>query len=338
MPTIPTHIFAAAAFLIAAGNAPAQTPPKLPPAATAPARLSPIPPRVIPKCLPAGAYEGMSTPCPVSVLFLPDQATVPDTAKASFSKGELIGVDALRIVGTWGKPGVWKQFGSVGEPAVLWWGRSYEGDFMTVGYESYTFLAQQVMESVVKTGPQPMMELAYGKLFPFKADKVSYTMLSAPELVISGGLGGDNAKYQPALVTNAQLTLTTLPSLQGMMQLDVTIEGRSRTYKIPLKRNAKEKEDANTTRSTYLFRLRSGDIHQEGDRIVDCARGIGAMQCHYDYYDMARKAREGYTASGIFFGPNSEYLAVRFVLEIDIQERNKTWAHADGLVILRAKL
>ncbi|MDB5918397.1 MAG: hypothetical protein JWR40_2631 [Massilia sp.] len=88
-----------------------------------------------------------------------------------------------------------------------------------------------------------------------------------------------------------------------------------------------------------MFRLRAGDIHFSGGKIRDCLRPSGGVypRCNYDEYDAARDAREHYDATGVFFGANSEYLAIRFVLGVDIPERHKSWSKVDGLVIMRAQ-
>jgi hypothetical protein len=82
--------------------------------------------------------------------------------------------------------------------------------------------------------------------------------------------------------------------------------------------------------------MKAGAYHLSGDRVIDCQRRANiVISCDFDPYDVGRKAYESYAASAMFFGENSEYIAVRFQLRIDIVETNKNSATAEGLVILK---
>lgn len=282
------------------------------------------------------------TLCGVSVLYSARQRGVYiDRYRAAFRNGVLTGIERVGDVTRLIRPAEWTEVGKVEGPSGLWWGRNPQTGAVAVGYESYDFIprhfqmnfAEIMRREGAPAAVQLQMDALQSRFSPFPATQMRYVQAAPSQSFLSGGLGGmpgDDNKHKPAPITNAQLSLTTLPDLQGVLKFNIAIQGKVRTYEIPLKNNLDDGDNPSTS-GHKLFRLRQGV--QQGNRIVNCKPDT----CRYPPYDAARNASEGYAAAGVFFGPNSEYLAIKIALEVDILERSKSGVGTDGVVILRAQ-
>ena len=325
---------ALAALLLLSGDsiAAGATPPKLMP--------MPVQPMLACKPEPSWSQNGSDTlRCGLSVLRHAAQVNFGGSYEAAFRQGELAGVKGLLASETragFGQSGWWKESGSVGEPVQLWWGRGNDDQLWALGYESNGILGGYLLRTNYRT-PQVFMEYAAGKMIPFSSAKVTYSQYAALQTLITGGLGGTPEPIEPATVSGATLVLSTLPTLEGILQFDLQVEGKKRAYQIPLKRNVQE--DGSKRGASENLRLKAGALHPVAGKIADCppVKFATSAGCDFDLSDIARNSRETYNAHGIFFGPNSEFLAIRFDIGMDIAERNRTWATAKGLIILRAK-
>lgn len=282
------------------------------------------------------------TLCGVSVLYSARQRGMyVDRYRAAFRNGVLTGIERVDDVTRNIRPAEWTEVGKVEGPSGLWWGRNPQTGAVAVGYESYDFIvrhfqlnfAEIMRREGAPAAVQLQMDALQSRFSPFPAAQMRYVQSAPSQSFLSGGLGGmrgDDNKHKPAPITNAQVSIATLPDLQGTLTFNIEIQGKVRTYEIPLKNNLDDGDDPRVE-VHKLFRLRHGI--REGNRIVNCK----PVTCRYPYYDVARKASEGYAASGSFFGPNSEYLAIKIALEVDILERSKSGVRTDGIVILRAQ-
>lgn len=308
-----------------------------------PASMRPmaVPPAVPPHCDISNPppKPGETVRCEVSLLSHPDATVVTSFAGAVFRDEKLVEVRNLSAADRFAEPGWWQETGSAGAPGTLWWGRSAGGRLWAVGWESRGFLLRHLLRQIGPGNPQAIYTVAQaakGDIVPFPAATVRYVQVAGPHGAVSGGLGGDGAPFMPAPVSNASLTLDTMPSLQGELQFDIAIEGRLRSFRIPLKRKINEARDGAYPNTDDRFRLMAGDIHRAGGKIGDCAQHVYQQgRCAYD--KAAGGIQEYYDATGVFFGANSAYLAVRFTLNVSIPERNKSWSNVDGLVIMRAQ-
>ena len=258
----------------------------------------------------------------------------------AFRKGELAGIKNLlrtEAPGDFGKEGFWVETGSIGAPGTLWWGRGRDGQPWLVGGGSWGIMYNHIQRIMVeRRNVKLMLDAAGGRYAPFKTESVTYSQAGALKAVITGGLGGTAEPLLPAQITDATATLSMSPYLHGQIKFRITIEGRLREFTIPLKRNAKEATDSSTVNGDMLWTLKAGMPVPGSSQVGDCPLSkLAHFDCEYNEYDTRRHAREYYKATGNLYGLNSQYLAVRFDLTIDVAERNRTGALVKGLVILK---
>ncbi len=214
--------------------------------------------------------------------------------------------------------GFWGESDHVGSEGYLWWGRSSTGYSLAIGRESYTWLKTSLA----------------GYPNPLPAMPTTYLQHAATQPHFSGGLGGEGI-IPLGKVKNASIKIFTTNPIHGILSFDLTADGQTRTFNVPLKRSLLESRGASKN-PEELYRLKNGI--EAGGEITDCISDLLPGCVFQTPGPRGEGSKEAYEAKGVFFGTASEFLAVSLNLVIDVVPRNRTGVSATTIIILKAKL
>lgn len=247
--------------------------------------------------------------------------------------------------------------GSVGTPGELWWGRVSGGTYRccTVGHltvlpinasslvavnQSASVLLAVGQETTTRqsnvySSAEQLRQIRTGQLGPWPAGS---RILHFTQHAATGVLSSGSMPVLPGTMSDAVLDLSVADQLSGTLRFMLQSDGLSAPVSIPLKRDVEE----STAKSSPFglpgnpYRLRHGRL-AEGGRIVDCTTTRSRCDLHQegakkDSYSLEPQ----YSAEGMFFGEDGEYLAIVFEAFIPRPDNSKRmWGNFRGLVVLK---
>ena len=264
------------------------------------------------------------------------------------------------------------ESGETGEPGELWWGRVATGSYrccananiqvfslntdplhkvnqseslmLAVGQES-SLREQASFRSLAQ-----LQAYDQGRLppWPAKARSLRYEQLAATAVTAQG-----SNPVAPGTVSSARVELTSLNPLQGNLQFTLAIGGLTGPLTIPMKRDVDESRfDPRLPLGTgHPFRLRQGRVSAGAGgsgTVVDCYFPSKSKSptldssCHdqdpLNPPNTYANQDPQYSAQGIFYGAEAQYLALVFdmlPLSPDPARSKTKWGQFYGLIILK---
>lgn len=187
-----------------------------------------------------------------------------------------------------GVDGFWEESDHAGSEGYLWWGRGSNGYNLAIGRESYTWLSPSLS----------------GLLNPLPAVPTTYVQYAATKPYFTGGLGGEGSIPLGSL-SNASIKLFTTNPIHGVFSFDLTADGQTRRFNVPLKRSVLEKRGA-SKRPEELYRLKNGI--EQGAAIIDCVSGVLPGCVFPTNGPRGEGSEEAYEASGVFLAQLQSFL------------------------------
>lgn len=265
---------------------------------------------------------------------------------AAFAGGALVGLRSQSLPDGQGdtiatyQPHDWTESGSIGPRGELWWGRA-GNRHVAVGQQSTVrlqgkstliaaslraeymdFLMRRMMSVTQKT---PMARKAGDERFMvFQRKQISYAQHAATHATFTGGLGGDG-QILPGAVSNARLELDSDPAIVGQLSFDVMVDGVRRHIAFQL-------ASRDPMRPLRAIPLGTRDY-------VLCEKRPNRGKLASAHCDLNTQAnfKEGYDATGVFYGDHARLIALHVRLELNSEVRNRHGALATLLIILKAK-
>ena len=278
----------------------------------------------------------------------------------AFHFGKLVGVrDSTLRVSTpvLFEPSAWQEFSSTPLVGELWWGRMANRQVF-VGQESFSRLGKgpatrsprEVEHCLAESkrllqawknkqpAPPPVPFADDSGLFPRRS--LEYAQIGSTAAIFVGGLGGlrgDSGPIPPGQITQAKLSLETLPHLTGTLSFNLEADGVRRNFTFPVMRNVSKANNRSCLPYEEKFRLRGAavvnGVHYRCSERPNASKPYATKTCEFS----EEPFQEDYEAYGAFFGDHALLAAIQVRITLNVPSRHRHGVVATGIIILQEK-
>jgi hypothetical protein len=230
----------------------------------------------------------------------------------------------------------WVEKGDTGNVGELWWGRSGT-EHIAIGQLAWVRQAAQYKRAL---NVDALLRISNGQLNPFSSTvELTYEQIGSTSPTYSNGSGGlaGRAPVAPGSVSGATLKLNPVKPINGVLNMNIEVDGHTLARTMPLRENTKSNIPADQNDPDKLWALKAAPAIGSNADCFD-SNGFNSEENCFFPAENSTSGRRLYSANVQFFGGNAEFAVVRYVIRVDSpQEKLTTNNEGQGLIVLRLK-